>query len=162
MSEETAVVVPARDAWPEYLRYRAYVCQPDRSFRPDTTHLGFYAEGAIQPLFPLIERWLPSVLFTRSEAARWRDDGDRRLSTLIERLLTAGPRTEGMSYGVMFLSAPEDPDTVHLPAPIQNDSESAEGRRIAWTQNQRYVPLSTLQNGATVTSQLSTLGGPGA
>ena len=28
------VVVPARHAWPEYEKYHAYVCQPDRPFQP--------------------------------------------------------------------------------------------------------------------------------
>jgi hypothetical protein len=87
-------VVAARDAWPEYQQSRAYVCQPDRSFRPEATHLSFYSGRAIQPPLPAIERWLLSVLFTPGTAQDLRADGDRRLADLIERLLVAvhGPR----------------------------------------------------------------------
>ena len=41
-----AVIVAARDAWPEYQEHHAYVCQPQRSFRA-ATHMGFYFGGAI-------------------------------------------------------------------------------------------------------------------
>ncbi len=149
-----AVIVPARDAWPEYLSFAAYVCQPDRPFRPDTTHLGFYCGGAIQPLVPVIERWLPAVLFTHRQAAELRSRWDRRLADLVDRLLDAGPRTDGASYGVMLLSAPESPDTVRLASAIKNDLVSPGGRTAAWTQNQRYVDMDRLRSGVEVTSQL--------
>ena len=43
-SANDVVVVPARNAWPEYQQYHAYVCQPDRSFQ-QVTRMAFYAHG---------------------------------------------------------------------------------------------------------------------
>ena len=148
------VVVAARDAWPEYQQHSAYVCQPDRHFRPGTSRLAFYAEGAIQPLVPAIEHWRSSVPFTRAEAAGQKAGGDARLGALIERLLLLGPRVEGTNYGVMFLSGPDDDETVKLPGRIVNDSTSPAGRRVAWTRWQRYIELAALESGASRTSEL--------
>lgn len=152
--DDDVVIVAARDAWPEYRKYSAYVCQPDRPFRRTVTHMGFYCGGSIQPLIPVIKRWVPSVLFTRSEAHARRAGGEGGVGNLIDRLLLAGPRTEGVSYGVMLLSTPEDPETVRLQAPIANDSKSPAGRTVAWTRWQRYLSLERLMVGASVTSDL--------
>jgi hypothetical protein len=42
LSADDTVVVAARDAWPEYQRFAAYVSQPNRAFRDGLTHFGFY------------------------------------------------------------------------------------------------------------------------
>jgi hypothetical protein len=151
---DSAVIVAANDAWPEYQEHHAYVCQPDRPFRRESAYLGFYYGGAIQPLVPRIERWIPSVPFTRTEAHALRHRRDIRVGDLVDRLLDVGPRIEATSYGVMLLSAPEDPATLRLDAPICNDSVAASGRRTAWTRWQRYVPLDKLLSGVTFTSEL--------
>jgi hypothetical protein len=62
LTTDDTVVVAARVAWPEYQRFAAYVCQPNRSFRVGLTHLGFYAHGAIQPLVPRIRDHLVAAL----------------------------------------------------------------------------------------------------
>ena len=41
------VVVPARNAWPEYREFHAYVCQPKRPFQ-GVRRMAFYTAGAIQ------------------------------------------------------------------------------------------------------------------
>ena len=51
---DDTVIVAARQAYDEYLRYSAYICQPDRSFRPGLTHMGFYRHKQIEPLIPAI------------------------------------------------------------------------------------------------------------
>lgn len=151
---DDVVVVAARDAWPEYQHHGAYVCQPERPFRREATRLAFYAQGAIQPLVPAIEQWMPAITFTAAAAEVHRSRGDERLGVLIERLLRAGPRREGERFGVMFLSAPDDEATVRLPGAIVNDRRTPEGRRVAWTRWQRYTSLEALTSGVTVTSQL--------
>ena len=55
LSADDTVIVAAREAWPEYQRFAAYVCQPNRAFRDALTHFGFYAHSAIQTLIPRIE-----------------------------------------------------------------------------------------------------------
>jgi hypothetical protein len=58
LTADDTVIVAAQAAWPEYQQFNAYVCQPDRAFRGGLTHMGFYTNGAIQPLIPRI-RALP-------------------------------------------------------------------------------------------------------
>jgi hypothetical protein len=54
---------------------------------------------------------------------------------------------------VLLLSAPDAPQTVKLDGPIENDTESQTGQRIAFTQNQRYVKLDAIRK-AKKTSEL--------
>jgi hypothetical protein len=54
------VVVPARDAYPEYLEYGAYVCQPRRSFKP-VERMAFYCRGQIEREIPLIRHVMEEV-----------------------------------------------------------------------------------------------------
>ena len=154
LTNDDTVIVAARLAWPEYQATSAYVCQPDRAFREGLTHLGFYAEGAIQPLVPTIREHIPSVLFTRAEATAQRAKGNTELGDLVDALLDNGSRTEGESFAVLLLSGPTDPGTVTLPDTIKNDTLSASGRRWAWTLGQRYTSLDRLRSGASFTSQI--------
>jgi len=66
------------------------------------------------------------------------------LGHLVEYLLQERLREEGTSYKVFLLSAPDDPQTIHLENPILNDLRSATGRPNAFTQGQRYVRLADL------------------
>lgn len=154
LTNDDTVVVAARSAWPEYQQTSAYVCQPDRSFREGLTHLGFYADGAIQPLVPRIDQHLPSVPFTREEAESRRLSGDHVVAHLIDRLLDDGGRTDGSSYGVLLLSGPDDGATVVLDQPVLNDTVTATGRNWAWTLGQRYTRLDALTSGIQRTSEL--------
>ena len=155
LSTDDTVIVAARWAWPEYSRPRPTSFQPDRSFRPDVRHLGFYAEGQIQMLIPKIRARYPSIVF--SEAAgedaahsRGRDAGRRRR----EGRWSRGTRSDGESYGVFVLSGRDDPDTVRLEIPIENDTRTESGRSWAWTLSQRYTSLDRLRSGARCTSEL--------
>jgi len=140
LTTDDTVVVAARAAWPEYQRTGAYVGQPDRAFRAGLTHLGFYAEGVIQPLVAQIRQHLLSVPFTRGEAKARRAAGETDVGDLIERLLDDGSRTEGEPYCILLLTGADDPGTVVLPHTVQNDTVTASGRNWAWTLGQRYTP----------------------
>ncbi len=154
LTTDDTVVVAARVAWPEYQRFAAYVCQPNRSFRVGLTHLGFYAHGAIQPLVPRIRDHLVAVHLTGEEANRRRNAGGATVADLIEELLADGSRSEGLFYDVLLLSGPDEPDTVCLDHLVVNDTVAASGRRWAWTLQHRYTQLSRLGSGVTRTSQL--------
>ncbi len=144
-SAKEVLVVPARNAWPEYQRCHAYVCQPNRSFQA-VKRMAFYSSGQIQPLVPSIVQTWDSVRFERGRGTGW-------LGELIDRLLLEERKEQGTSYKVLRLSGPDDPTTLKLPAPITNDLEAESGRPIAFTQGQRYVSLEKLKT-ATHTSQL--------
>lgn len=92
--------------------------------------------------------------FTRERALAARAAGDIDLADLVERLLDEGRRSEGESYDVIFLSPPTSPLTVHLKAPVVNDTLTAAGRPWGWTLSQRYTRLDKLTSGVTRTSEL--------
>ncbi|MFE4726119.1 hypothetical protein [Microbacterium sp. NPDC056736] len=154
LSSDDTVIVAARTAWGEYQRHGVYICQPDRAFRNDLTHFGFYAHGQIKPAIARIRRRVPAIVFSSESAAACRDRGDEHLATVIEDFLSRGARDEGASYGVFLLSSPDDADTVTLSAPIVNDTVASTGRSWAWTMGQRYTSLAKLTSGVTRTSQL--------
>jgi hypothetical protein len=155
---DDVVIVAARFAYPEYLKRSVYVCQPERAFRGGLTHMGFYANSAIQIHLPRIRYQEDLVTFTREDAATRQagSDIDRLVGEVIDILLDDGPREEGKQYQVFLLSGPEDSDTVRLAQPITNDTVTGSGRPWAWTMSQRYVSLTDLtRQGVTVTSDLS-------
>ncbi len=153
LTTDDTVIVAARRAWPEYQMFDAYICQPERAFRDGLTHFGFYAEGAIQRLIPQIRSYHQKVDFTREEAARLRAGGCADLANLIEKQLDGSRRPEGESFGVVLLSAHDDPVTVDLGHAIANDL-TTKGRTWAWTLSQRYTRLDRLKSGVERTSEL--------
>lgn len=154
LTNDDTVVVAARAAWGEYLEYAAYVCQADRSFREGLTHFGFYYKAHIQATVPRIVEWLPNVVFTKDVAAWHAAKGNEALATVIRRMLADGVRADGDPHGVILLTPWDDPSTVHLAAPIANDTKTETGKTWAWTLGQRYTRLERLQRGAVLTSQL--------
>lgn len=155
LTTDDTVIVAARSAWPEYRRFNAYTCQPNRSFRAGLTHFGFYTDGAIQPLIPRIRAQHPAIVFSREKIQSLRDEGEIELAELIEGNLDpeSGRRTEGSVHDVVLLTAPDDPETVDLGDPIVNDVTAASGRPWAWTLSQRYSRLDRLRT-ARRTSEL--------
>lgn len=154
LSTDDTVVVAARAAWGDYLKYDAYVCQPNRTFRPDATHFGFYYRGQIMDRVPRIRAWIPSVTMSPESADEAEKAGRADLAGLMRRLLHDRAREEDKAYGVMLLSPADDPDTVHLAQPIKNDTVTETGKAWAWTLGQRYTKLDRLRSGVTRTSQL--------
>ena len=140
------VVVPARNAWPEYLEHHAYVCQPRRSFQ-GVRRVAFYTAGAVQT-------HVPAILETRDEVVFEQGAHKGSVGALVDRLLAAGLRERGQAYKVMLLSAPDDAQTLRLPQPIVNDLKASSGQPTAFTQNQRYVTEGRLRKAKT-TSELA-------
>lgn len=113
------VVVPARNAWPEYERFHAYVCQPNRPFQR-TERLAFYSSGQIHPVVPAILEVHEDVLFEPGSA-------EGALGALIDGVLRdpkGSHKEAGQRYKVMLLTALDDPRTLRLEKPIVNDLES--------------------------------------
>jgi len=158
VDSDDVVVVAARFAYPEYLKRSVYVCQSERAFRDGLTHVGFYAESAIQPYVPSIRYREDQITFTQEEVSRRRvgSDADRLIAQVIEEDLAEGTREDGHPYQVFLLSGPEESGTVRLSQSIANDTVTESGRPWAWTLGQRYVDLAGLTRpGVTVTSDLS-------
>jgi hypothetical protein len=139
------VVIPARKAWSEYNETNAYVCQAERVFQP-VKYLAFYESSQIHPIVPKILEIHDSIVFERSIHKG-------RLGEVVNSFIESRRREEGGIHKVILLSAPDDPQTQRLNAPIVNDLTSESGRKTAFTQNQRYVSLDRLKKART-TSEL--------
>jgi len=154
-ASDRVVVVAARIALDEYLKYSAYICQPDRAFR-DCVRMAFYTKNKIDCHIPKILGQIEAI--SRDEIERRTDlsDSDRaRLRTLRDTMESA--RREDWSkrqYKIVFLTPPDSLDTLVLPGDIVNDLTSGSGLGTAFTRGQRYVSLSRLEKGPKTTSEL--------
>jgi len=157
------VVVAARFAWDEYNEHGVYICQPDRSFRPGLTHMGFYAHGAIQPkIAKILDQRQQPVTFDGDSMKKLQAGGaiDQRIANAIKVSLDGGIHSAGQPYRVFVLSHPDDKETVTLSKPITNTTKAASGRNFAWTMGQRYTRLSALtKHGISTTTELEEAGG---
>ncbi|HVA05211.1 MAG TPA: hypothetical protein VNG12_00555 [Acidimicrobiales bacterium] len=157
------VVVAARFAWGEYNDHGVYICQPDRSFRPGLTHMGFYAHGAIQPkIAKILDQRPQSITFDGDTVKELQAGGsvDQRIAESIEASFDNGIHSAGQPYRVFVLSHPDDEETVTLSNSITNTTKAASGRTFAWTMSQRYTRLSALtKTGITTTTELEEAGG---
>jgi hypothetical protein len=156
VADADTVVVAARNAYGNYLRTGAYVCQPLRSFREETRYMGFYKDKAIQQEVPLIRDRRKDVTFSHEEAESLRASGDKtdaEIGAVIEKNLDSAPEMDGWLGQVFLLSSPEDDETLKLGQVIHHT------RRGAWTQGQRYTASGALRRGAATTEELAADGG---
>ncbi len=155
-SNQQVLIVAARLALSEYQELSAYLCQPNRSFRL-CSHMTFYANGCIYRSIPKILDSVESVVLSEEGVAECTDNQETRsrLLELIERLSQTNRKwRRGEVAKVLFLSAPDAPDTIQLPHDIRNNLVAATGKAIAFTQGQRYVPLNKLQAAPKTTAEL--------
>lgn len=159
LAQGQVLVVAARLALPMYTTVGAYMCQPNRSFRP-SSHMAFYAGGRIDRCIPVIQGSVDEVTLSE-EHVRVRtdlaEDIRERLLALVGRLRQEGNPNYGHLYKVIFLSSPEAPETIHLAHDIRNDRVSQSGKAIAFVQGQRYVPLASILAAPKTTTELLSL-----
>lgn len=152
------VIVAANTAYGEYLKYHAYVCQPDRPFRRDVRWMGFYANEAIQKEVGEILYVWDRVSFSVDEVNRLRQSGDdvhEKLATLIEKLVRDTTRRWNEDFKVFLLAPPTDDRTQKLQREVRNASVDHKGTGRAWTQHQRYTRLDALMSGPRDTDELT-------
>lgn len=143
-------VVPASYAWAAYEKIAAYVCRPNRSFRP-VSHLGFYFEGAIQKEIPKIVDRRDEVPWTDDYAMEMSQSSkplDRQLANVIK--YTRKHDWNHDAYQVFLLSRPAEEGHRTLRAPI---AHLKTGRGSAFVQGQRYFHYAHLSS-ATTTDDL--------
>jgi hypothetical protein len=137
---KNVVVVAARVAWPDYRALRAYVTRANRAFR-QVEYMAFYSEGQIQPIVPKILRREPEIEFKPGLHSG-------QMGEVVQGILNAQGRPWNPDKAMVFLlSAPDDPRTIRLSQPVENDLDGA------FVQGQRYVTLTDLQMART-TSEL--------
>lgn len=145
-SENNVLIIPAKNAWPDYEMVSAYVCQAERSFQA-ATHLAFYTKGTIKKHVPKILKIYESEEFTNRQP-------NDPLESIVNTLLIEGRRKEGKYYKVITLSSINDSQTIILDNEIINDKTDKSGAITAFVQNQTYVSLKSLKS-AQKTSDLT-------
>ena len=65
--DDVLVVAAGKIAVADYVRYSAYICQPERSFR-DVERIGFYRHGQIEPFFARIRYRRMNLEFSEAQA----------------------------------------------------------------------------------------------
>jgi hypothetical protein len=163
IDHDDVVIVAARHAWPEYLRYSAYICQPDRHFRAGLSRMGFYTKKAIQPQVPAILWHDANVPITRDQAKAWAESDDPmqvRAAKLIAALIEDGSPREGLPHGIFLLSPPDDDAaTLVLTTAVVNAATDKSGKPVAWTMGQRYTSTTALLRNPSTTEELDHGGG---
>jgi hypothetical protein len=148
------VIVAATAALPEYERLGAYICQPYRSFRPETRYFGFYARREIAPPFPKLVARRQGVKYTQETAEELRTSGDQedaQVADVLERALSEeSSRKRGEEYQIVLLDSAAG---FSLPHPIRHLYGGA------WTQGQRYTNSQALKRNPETTEDLQAGGG---
>lgn len=157
-TSDRVVVVAARFALDEYLKYSVYICQPNRTFQP-CDHMAFYIQNKIYRRMPIILGQIEAISRDEIETRTDLSEINRaRLRTLLQKIEAA--RREEWSKGkfkIVFLIPFDSSETLILSHDIVNNLTSVSGRRTAFTQGQRYVSLSRLGKEPKTTSELVSL-----
>lgn len=128
--QDDVLVVAGRNAYPEYLEYGLYVCQPGRTFRRGAHYLAFYTDGEVKPEVPAILARFDHVVLSQVstdllEAAATDDSALARESLewivgQLQRMLQGTIREPGEAFQVLALTLPDAGQTLNLPQAIPN------------------------------------------
>ncbi len=158
LSKPEVLVVAARHAWPEYKTLGAYITRP-KSFRP-SSHLAFYAKGAIQHRVPSIIHMEDALPLTEEGIANFIDSLDEELKPMandrlekIQQHQQDAGRYMNFTAKVLFLSEYDAAETVKLDNPITNNKKGKDDKTVPFTYGARYVTLEAIQR-ASRTSDL--------
>ncbi len=153
LDQNDVVIVPAKDAYDEYRKTNAYVCQVNRSFRAGLTHLGFY-RGQIEREIPAILHIRDDVEFSEqyaNELDNSEGEFSKEIAAVIRSLMS---NRHNSLHKVFLLSSPENSKTITLKAPIKNTKLDKNGRPTAWTQFQGYTSKEALKKNPNNTDEL--------
>lgn len=158
-NESRVVVIPANQGWPMYQDlgiYRCSVSKPMHSLKA-TEYLGFYAGGKIQPLVPRFIDEVKKLDLRRDEEIQALTDPalKERVEGLREKVSELQQWHEFRDhFRIMFLSGPEDAETVKLEKPVVNDEKYKNGKTAPFARGApRHITLESLKV-ATKTSEL--------
>ena len=159
-TESRVLVRAATEAWPAYEEFCAYHHLGDPSFRP-SGYFAFYLGNEVKPIVAKIKSVIKSITLDDPSQVELLDVEPREF---VEKLkarwsLKKHKITQKMQEGFqyhfarptqwMFLSSPDDEETVKLANPVKNVTKSKSGRGTAFTQNRRYVTLESLKRAHT-------------
>lgn len=152
-------VVAASHGWSMYEALSIYRCALTLPLRlGGFDYMAFYTGGEIKPLVPRVKAVVESINpIRRDEIAELKPAAKSYAEDLINKVEGEGTKWyNGIDgdFKVMFLSSPDDLETIKLKKPIENNKISRTGKRVAFLMGKpRYVTLESLKK-AVKTSQL--------
>ena len=158
------LVRAATEAWPAYKEFSVYYHAGDPSFRP-SGYFAFYLENEVKTKVAKIKSVIKSITLDDESQVESLDVDQRELvETLKDRLASKKDQVPlKMQKGFrdhfvqptqwMFLSGPDDEETMKLESPVKNYKKGKGGKRTAFTMKWRYVTLESLKKART-TSEL--------
>ena len=174
MVKDTGLVTPtgsrvlvraATEAWPAYKEFSVYYHVGDPSFRP-SGYFAFYLKNEVKPKVAKIKSVIKSITLDDESQVESLDVDQRGIvKTLKDRLASKKDKISlkmqqafrdhfAQPTRWMFLSGPDDEETLKLANPVKNDKKSKSGKGTAFTQKYTYVNLESLRT-ATKTSELT-------
>lgn len=168
---DNVLVIPARIAFADYKKYKVYICQQDRTFRP-ANYLAFYYDGKIQQEVPQIIGWIDSIqtslelneedfekileesfkvnkIYAKEQNIEIKQHIIANNFNNIKNWIQEHPADNGRFHKIIFLDQAE----CTISQSIENDLQSKTGKNTAFVQNQRYVSFEKLKK-AKKTSEL--------
>jgi len=150
-AENRVLVVPARVALGEYHQYSAYICQPNRSFRP-SARMAFYVDKRVNRCIPRVVGQPIDAVLLNPDAIKDLEGVDEATRSRLRKLTAALEKGGGDRFNVqqkvIFLTSPDDPSTHYLAQDVEHHSSSA------FVQGQRYVTWAALQRNPKATAEL--------
>ena len=152
------MILGASMAWPMYESLGVYRCAVHKPMArlQDSDHMAFYAAGEIKPLVPKIKSVIESIDMSQPGDVESLDSPQKELAAELREKIDLHQQHHefGQAFKVMFLSHPNDDETVKLQEPIKNDKKDKNGNAVPFTYGQpRYVTLESLKK-STKTSEL--------
>jgi hypothetical protein len=132
------------------------MCQLNRSFRP-TDYIAFYSEGKISKYIPKILDRVETLYLAKSNVnnPNLSPEINKRLISLINSLEKKDDKERLNDFSqVFFLSPADSNETIKLENDIINDKKSDSGKKTAFAQGTRYIPIEKFKNNPKTTSEL--------
>lgn len=154
-SDKRVLVFAARNAWTMFQKLSVYRRSVGRSFRK-SSYIGFYTDGEIKPIVPKVKSEIASIDLRNQDKIDELEEDQRKLAEELKKKIdsTGYWHEFSQAFHLMFLSEPDDEETVKLANSVKNDKKSRSGKRTAFTQSYTYVNLDKLRE-ANTTRDLS-------
>ncbi len=145
-TEKRVLVFPAPGAWPMYRSLSVYRRSTGRSFRK-SAYIGFYTDGEIKPTVPRIKSEIKSIDLRNQEQIETLDEKQREYVQELKKKIDSNALWHQFphAFHLMFLSDPDDEETVKLTNSVKNDKKGRGGKGTAFTQSFTYVNLDKLK-----------------
>ena len=158
--ESRVLVRAAKIAWPAYEQFSVYYHSgKDPRFRP-SGYMAFYTNNEVKPKIAKILCEIESITLKDTSHVQSLEVEKRKF---VNQLMEIWESKDKIPQKIrenfeshlaqparwMFLSGPDDEETVKLSKAIANDLKGQGGKPTAFTQNRRYVTLESLEKAQT-------------